>query len=326
MRHSLILFCLMSAVATGPLLAQDSTTVVRVEKLEKEMKAVQRKVFPNGKLMEPEIGPTETGQGGVPSSGPIIDLTARVDALENQMRSMTGQIETNTNRIKKLEDALKKMQAGEGAPVASSPTNAPAKITPAVTDPELPPVRVASTAPVAPPVTTAKPAAPKSAIVPPKAPATRDAPIKIDPKRKAAVAAIEIPDTGDATEDSYTYGFRLWNAKFYPEAQVKLKEFMDKYPKHRRASYAQNLLGRAYMDEGKTARAAVAFYENYTKNPKGERAAESLYYLGVVMTKRNELDRACKVYDEFNDVYGASASSDLKTRVTKGRTDAKCTG
>jgi TolA-binding protein len=324
MRHSLILFCLMSAVATGPVLAQDAATVVRVEKLEKEMKAVQRKVFPNGKLLEPEIGPTETGQGGVPSSGPIIDLTARVDALENQMRSMTGQIETNTNRIKKLEDALKKMQAGEGAPVAAAPTNTPAKITPPATDPELPPVRVA-TAPTPTPAAP-KPAPVKSAIVPPKAPATKDAPIKIDPKRKAAVAAIEIPDTGDATEDSYTYGFRLWNAKFYPEAQVKLKEFMDKYPKHRRASYAQNLLGRAYMDEGKTARAAVAFYENYTKNPKGERAAESLYYLGVVMTKRNELDRACKVYDEFNDVYGASASADLKTRVTKGRTDAKCTG
>ncbi len=322
MRHSLILFALMSAVAVGPVMAQDATVPARVDRLEKEMKAVQRKVFPNGKLLEPEIGPTETGQGGVPSSGPIIDLTARVDSLENQLRTLTGQVETNTNRIKKLEDALKKMQAGDGTPVASGP----AKITPAATDPELPPVRVASTTAVAQPSATPKPAASKSAIIPPKAPTAKDAPIKIDPKRKAAVAAIEIPNTGDAAEDSYTYGFRLWNAKFHPEAQVKLKEFMEKYPKHRRASYAQNLLGRAYMDEGKTARAAVAFYDNYTKNPKGERAAESLYYLGVVMTKRNELDRACKVYDEFNDVYGATASAGLKSQVTKGRTDAKCTG
>jgi TolA-binding protein len=61
-----------------------------------------------------------------------------------------------------------------------------------------------------------------------------------------------------------------------------------------------------------------------TRNSKGERAAESLYYLGVSLTRLKKLPDACKVYDEFADVYGTTAAAELQTRVTKGRADAKC--
>ncbi len=67
--------------------------------------------------------------------------------------------------------------------------------------------------------------------------------------------------------DSYSYGFRLWDAKFYPEAQAQLKATVDKYGDASVASRAQNLLGRAYLDDGKPALASVAFYENYQKRP-----------------------------------------------------------
>jgi TolA-binding protein len=321
-RRALLPIILLSAVATAPVIAQDDNVRLRVDKIERELKAVQRKVFPGGKPVEPEIGPTETGQGGIPSSGPITDLTARVDALENQLRSMTGQVEQNTNRIRKLEDAIKALQSGGATPASSTSATRP--------DPELPPVTktaAVTPTPAAVKPAPAKPAPAKPAITAPTAPATKvsTTPAKIDPKRKAAVAAVELPDTGDAAEDAYTYGFRLWTAKLYPEAQVKLKEFVGKYGKHRRASYAQNLLGRAYLDEGKPALASVAFYENYTKNPKGERAPESLYFLGVALTKLEKLPDACKVFAEFGDVYGATAGAELKARVAQGRTNAKCT-
>ncbi|MEY2927740.1 MAG: hypothetical protein RL367_2217, partial [Pseudomonadota bacterium] len=65
-------------------------------------------------------------------------------------------------------------------------------------------------------------------------------------------------------------------------------------------------------------------YENYQKNPKGERAAESLSWLGVALTKLKKLPDACKVYQEFDDVYGATAPAALKARVASGRVDAQC--
>lgn len=323
MRHALISIALLSAVATAPLAAQDASVDLRVGKLEKEMKAVQRKVFPGGVPVQPEIGPLDTGDAGAaPASTPLNDLTSRVDALEAQLKMLTGQAEMDGNRLKKLEDAFKAYQ---------SATDARLKVLePAV--PEIAPT--VSAPPAAKPVALVPAAAteaPKPAAAKPKvdapAPATAKAttPAKNDPKRKALVDAVELPSTGDAAEDAYTYGFRLWTAKLYPEAQVKLKEFAAKYPKHKRASYAQNLLGRAYLDEGKPALASVAFYDNYTKNPKGERASESLYFLGVALTRLKKLPDACKVFDEFKDVYGASATADLKSRVAKARSEASCT-
>jgi tetratricopeptide (TPR) repeat protein len=322
MRHALISMALLSAVAAAPLAAQDGTVELRVGKLEKEMKAVQRKVFPGGVPVQPEIGPLDTGDAGAaPASTPLSDLSSRVDSLESQLKMLTGQAETDGNRLKKLEEAFKayqgatdgRLKALEPAVIDVTPTtSAPAVPTPVA----LVPISVTETPKPVPP----KPKADAAAATAGK-PAV---PAKADPKRKDLVDAVEIPATGDAAEDAYTYGFRLWTSKLYPEAQVKLKEFAAKYPKHKRASYAQNLLGRAYLDEGKPALASVAFYDNYTKNPKGERASESLYYLGVALTRLKKLPDACKVFDEFKDVYGASAAADLKARVAKARTDASC--
>ena len=220
------------------------------------------------------------------------------------MQTLTGQVETSGNRVKKLEEALgaydARLKALESAGTVAADTNANSTA-PAAS------IKPATTAPK--PGGAAKPAA---------------AVAKVDPDRKAAIAAVEIPATGDAIEDAYTYGFRLWSAKLYPEAQMKLKEFVAKYPTHKRASYAQNLLGRAYLDEGKPALASVAFYDNYQKMPRGERASESLYWLGVALTKLKKPADACKVYKEFDDVYADKASADLKAKVAKGKTDAKC--
>jgi TolA-binding protein len=288
-------------------LAQTNGIDLRVGKLEKEMKAVQRTVFPQGVPVQPETGGSgaPTTAAGNPATAPIADLTARVDALEKSLASLTGQIEQAQFRNKQQDDAIKRIEARlapEEAPAAATPTalSTPAVAAPKPATPALKPAVATTTA--KPPVAATKP----------------------DATRKAQIAAVEIPSTGDAAEDAYSYGFRLYTAKLYPEAQTKLKEFVAKYSSHRRASYAQNLLGRSYFDEGKPALASVAFYDNYQKMPKGERAPESLYWLGQSLTKLKKLPDACKVYAELNEVYGSKLSADLSTRAKKGRTDAKC--
>jgi TolA-binding protein len=303
MRQFTIFALLLASAAIGPVSAQSDPLTARVGKLEKEMTAVQRKVFPGGVAIEPEIGNSPPAIGaGNPASSPIADLNARVDALESQLQTLTGQVETDGNRVRKLEDLLKAYDARLKALEGTGPIVA----------------EVGNSAAVAAP----KPAVSEPKIAPPAAKPA--ASTKADPARKAAIEAVEIPASGDATEDAYTYAFRLWTAKLYPEAQMKLKEFVAKYPSHKRASYAQNLLGRAYLDEGKPALASVAFYDNYQKMPRGERASESLYWLGVALTKLKKPADACKVYNEFDDVYAAKAGADLKAKVAKGKTDAKC--
>ena len=171
----------------------------------------------------------------------------------------------------------------------------------------------ASAAPAPAEPTPAKPAAAKPS-----------APAGASEARKTAVAAIERPNSGDEANDAYTYGFRLWDAKFYPEAQAQLKATVDKYGDNSVASRAQNLLGRAYLDDGKPELASVAFYENYQKRPRGDRAADSLAYLGEALIQLKKPADACKVYQELDQVYGTSLSSGLRTMMDKGRAQAKC--
>lgn len=314
MRRLLIVAILMSGISVVPAIGQSNVINLRVDKLEKEMKAVQRKVFPGGAALEPEIDPaTASKPVGTPSSAPINDLTARVDALETQLRTMTGQVEQGEFRLRKLEDGLKALRSEHDARLKALETANTSADGSAVTAPPTERSNLVAEKPK--PTTPPKPAAdPKPTVVD-----------KADPARKAAVAAVEIPDSGDASEDAYTYGFRLYSAKLYPEAQAKLKEYIAKYPNGKKASHARNLLGRAYLDEGKPALASVAFYDNYQKLPRGERAADSLSWLGSALIRLKKPADACKVYTEFNEVYGAKAAADAKARVTKGRADAKCT-
>jgi len=295
MRHTLTAFtALVSLAGAGmatcgsALAAPDVPVEARVDRLEKEMRAVQRKVFPGGAPVQPDIVAAPPPAAVLPSSTPVSDLIARVTALESQLATMTGQIEQNSYRLKLVEDQLAKMKADMAPPPAALP---------------------------AVPSGTPSPAA----SAPPKA-----APTEASDKRKAAVAAIERPDTGNAAQDAYVYGFRLWDAKFYPEAQVQLKAAVDKYGDTAFGSRSANLLGRAYLDDGKPALASVAFYENYQKRPQGDRAAQSLAYLGEALIQLKKPKDACKVYGELEGSYGASLTPDLRDMMEKGRARAKC--
>lgn len=297
---------LAGTMLSSPLAAQSNGNAPldqRVVKLEKEMKAVQRSVFPGGVPVQPDIagdtGPIEpTGNA---ASTPIVDLTARIDALEKGLASLTGQVEQTGYRGRQADEAIKRLEARLAAlEGGATPADLNNGIAPATTPPPQVSLPHPTTATAKPPV------------------------VKTDAAQTAALAAVEIPSTGDAAEDDYTYGYRLYLAKLYPEAEAKLKAFVAKYPTHKRYSYAQNLLGRAYFDEGKPALASVAFYDNYQKAPKGDRAAESLTWLGQSLTKLKKPADACKVYEELQDVYGAKLTPDLKAKAAKGRVDAKC--
>ncbi len=263
----------------------------RVGKLEAEMRAVQRKVFPGGAgaMVEPQIAPSTApvDAAGVPATSALTDITARVTSLEQQMASMTGQIEQTQYKLRQLEQQFEDYRKA--------------------TDAKL-------TQPVAPAPTAGGDAFGGAGVTVPQAPE----PVSNAPDAAAA------PSSGDPAEDAYLAGYRLWQARDYPAAEAQLKKVVATYPKHRRASFAQNLLGRSYLDEGKPSLASIAFYDNYKKFPDGERAPDSLYYLGTALLKLDKPADACKVYGELTDVYGGKISPGLKADVAKARAAAKC--
>lgn len=293
--------------SASPAAAQAAPLEPRVKKLESEMRAVQRKVFPGAsdRFFEPEISAPATTPtpNGVSASAPLTDLLQRVDTLETQITRLTAQTEENGFKIGQLEKRLLQLeeQAKQAAAAAAAASAPPAT---AVT-PSAPGAGGATTRPVTPAAATTTAAAPSA-------------------ERIAAVSKIEKPQSADAGEDAYLYGYRLWEAKFFPEAQAQLRFTLEKHPRHKRSSYTRNLLGRAYLDDGKPSAAAKMFAENYEKEPKGDRAPESLYFLGESLIKLNEKPKACVAFAELAEVYPEVAAGRLSDRLVAGRRNAGC--
>ena len=292
----------MALIATSmPAGAQDSDET-RIRKLEAEVRALQRKVFPggDGRYFEPQItAPAATASPARPavtSTTAVTDILARLDALETQLQRLTAQYEVGTNAMRLLEERVEALEATK----APAPSAAPATTPSAAANPASSTTSAAAPAAVTPAV--AKP----------------------DPARVAAVQAITKPATGDAGDDEYSYGFRLWDAGFFPEAQQQLTLFVEQHPNHSRVSYGRNLLGRAYLDDGKPTEAAPWFLRNYQADKNGARAGDSLLFLAEAMIALKDTGRACIALSEFGETYPALATGRLSGQYATARSKVTC--
>jgi len=287
-----------------PAAAQESADE-RLRRVEAEVRALQRRVFPggDGRYFTPEVttpGTVTTPAPNAPTTTAVTDILGRMDSIEGQIARLTAQTEENANALAQLTARLDAMggppQAGMGVP-APAPSSANAELPPAG--------RVGEILPSPPPAQAAQPAAPSA-------------------QRVAAVQAIAKPQTADPGDDEYTYGFRLWEAKFFAEAQQQLKLYVEKYPRHSRISYGRNLLGRAFLDDGKPREAAPWFLQNYQSDKQGARAGDSLLFLSEAMIAIGDTNRACIALAEFSETYPAIATGRLASQYQANRSKVKC--
>jgi TolA-binding protein len=277
----------------------------RIDRLERQVQQVQRQLFPKGR-------PADTaGFSDDPAAtqSSVVTLDQRLDALEKQMADLVRMSEENGNRLRTVETGLGQLKTDQDQRIAA--------IEQRMSQAAVQPAPAPEVVPQAPSV-PAK-ARPGSKAVPPKKTADAQLPAEGGPE----VPSVNVP-AADPGEDAYTQGFHLWEAGQYDQAISSLKSFTAAYPKHRRVSYANNLIGRSLLDKGDPRAAAQALLTNYRTNPGGERAQDSLYYLGQALMKLGQPGQACKAYAELDAVYGAKVRSDLKKLETDGKAQAQC--
>lgn len=321
---SLLMAAMLLTGSASVVTAQNAGDEVRLRKIESEVRALQRQVFPGGdeKFFKPEVTSGTAGTGGATSASTsaVTDILTRMDAIEAQLARLTGQVEENANRVAVLEQ-----RAGIVRPAAApAATDAPANAVTAATAPAATTTTTAPAVVTPPAVATAAPAAATSAPKPAATAPAAAAAATPSTSRIAAVRAIEKPQTNDPGDDEYSYGYRLWDAKFYPEARQQLKMFIDKYPRHSRVTYGRNLLGRAYLEDGQPAEAAKWFLENYQAGKRDARAPDSLLLLAESMKKLKDEKRACIALAEFAETYAAEAAGRLKGQYDGTRRGLSC--
>ncbi len=286
------MLCAASLAAAEPPL--DS----RVGSLEKQMKAVQRKVFPGGdpRFFTPDIVPEAPAAApeGTPATTPLADLTSRVDTLERQQRTLTGAVEEAQNKVRQIDEAFAKFRGD--------------------TDFRLNAIEH----PVAPPADAPPAGSPGRSSEAVSKPLAAKTPIKTEAVKPKAAA---IP-----VEDQWRAAFALYSAKDYDRAAAAMTDFLAANPKAVRASNAQYWLGRTYSAQDRSAEAAKAFLDGYKNYADGERAPDSLLWLGKSLTALKKNKQACSALDELQSVYGAKMTPAVKSAAVKARAEAKCDG
>lgn len=264
----------------------------RIERLERQLQQVQRQVFPKGR-------PADTaGFADDPAAtqSSVAAIAQRLDSLERQMTDLVRMAEENANRQRTQDADVERLRGDYDRRIAELEQ------------------RVAAAA------AAAQSAPAQDVAVQPAASA------KAKAASPAVTTAVEPSDAeADPAEIAYTQGFKLWEAGQYDEAITELRAFVSAYPRHRRVSFANNLIGRSLLDKGEPRAAVPAFIANYRNNPAGDRAPDSLFYLGQALLKLGQPAQACNAFAELDEVYGAKVRPELKKLQTEAKQQAKCT-
>ncbi len=293
-------------LATSPVPAMAQDSEARLRKIEAEIRALQRNVFQNGEsqLFEPQISSDGSNTSTTTTTNPasttaVTDILARLDAIEIQLQRLTAVSEETNNSLSLLDTRVAALEGGGTAVAASSDTSSVADLVPTAdtTSDTTPDLALAPSADATGATQTVDPA--------PTGPSA---------ERVAGVQAIAKPQSDDAGDDEYSYGFRLWNAGYYPEARQALSNFVESYPSHWRTTYGRNLLGRAFLDDGMAEEAARWFLRNYQADKQAARAPDSLLFLAESMIVLEDTRRACIALAEFGETYPAVAGGRLSSR------------
>ena len=273
---------LLACAGTAAAQDRDATPEQRVERLERQVRQLQSRIFPRGQ-------PVDTaGFANDPAASQVVvrALSSRLDNLDRTLAEITRTNEANAQRLGTLEAEIARLRTDSEQRIRA--------------------------------IESARPAAASSGD-------DRSASTQTPPR--PATAASAPARTGDLNADAeaaYDVGYQLWQQKKYDEAVAALRAMTSSFPNHRRVSWANNLAGRALLDKGEYRAAAEALLANYRGNPRGERAADSLYYLGQSLVGLKQSAQACKAYAELEQVYGSSLRADLKAMIPPAKAKAGC--
>jgi TolA-binding protein len=290
---------------------QPPTPEQRIQRLERQVDEMQRRVFPKGR-------PADTaGYSDDPAAtqSSVMSLDQRLDALERQLTDMLRQTEDNGNRLRTVENSVGQLRNDEDQRIKALEQRMTA---------------AEAAAPAATDSTPAEPMVPTTGNSSKTTTAPKPKPKPSNSPKTAETAATPAGDEAaagpvtDPGEDAYSQGFHQWEAGDYDQAIGTLRDFVKAYPKHKRVSYANNLIGRAQLDKGDARSAAETLLSNYRNNPGGDRAPDSLFYLGQALMKLGQPGQACKAYSELDAVYGAKIRPDLKKLETDAKSQANC--
>ncbi|GJL85033.1 MAG: tol-pal system protein YbgF [Micavibrio sp.] len=270
--------------------AQSSNELAdRLQRLETDVRTLNRAVYSQ-----------EGAQGGGYASGgdPSANANAeiRVQQLEVELRSLTGQMEQQTFEIRQLREQLERATSDLELRIQDLESGRSASATRA-------------------PKYTAKP---PSQVAPPPQQNNAQNNIILDTRKPQNVQ----PSTGNATGGgrlgtinqnsapvsggldhaaaAYENAFALLKGSNFDAAEKEFGNFLSQYPDHVLSSNAKYWYGETFYVRADYERAARIFAESYQQAPRGAKAQDNLLKLGMSLAGMGNKKDACTALRQLN--------------------------
>lgn len=321
----------IAATLAPPVHAQSQDEVrgmsQRLERLQREVNDLQRIVF-RGDTPDPSEAPQVPATSG---AGEPVGLTRegglrlqqRLEALEQEVRKLTGQIEETRFELRRMADRFETFEADtnlrlsdleQGRP-AGQAEGASTSRTRADTETPETPATAGATGGAATGGDAVAGREPRSlgqvsedAVASLREDQARER--EAETQTAAAPAEDVLPDA--APEEQYRHAFGLLRQTEYGEAERALQAFLDRHGDHDLAGNAQYWLGETFYVRGNYNRAAVNFAEGFQKYPDSSKAPDNLLKLGMSLSEIERVEDACGIFAELQNRYPQAPSNILQ--------------
>ena len=133
-----------------------------------------------------------------------------------------------------------------------------------------------------------------------------------------------IISTGDADADAqFAAGYEALNAGDYAFAADQFDQFVSIYPDNPQVPEAANLLGEALLQERQYDRAAEVLLDAFQKHPDHARSPDLLLNLGTALSGAGERETACRTFGEVDKRY-TNLNAAFVTRLAEEKAKAEC--
>ncbi|MSP82810.1 MAG: tol-pal system protein YbgF [Alphaproteobacteria bacterium] len=286
------------ATAAGAQSSDVKAMTQKLERLQADLKDLQRYVYSGGPL--PESAATSGSETA--GSATAAQVEVRISEIDQVIRQMRGDMEQISHRVATIETRLDKLIADLDLRLSALEHGGAA----------LPPAAATGQEPAATAGATTAAGDGSSGTLGTLTVTSPDEPVA------AATGAEPLPP--GSPMDQYNYAFGLLSTADYVKAEQALNAFIQAYPEDPLAGNALYWLGATYFMRSDYNRAAVTFLRGYREFPDGSKAPDNLLKLGVSLGKLEKKAEACATFAELaNKFPGASATIQKKA---KGEADA----
>ena len=130
----------------------------------------------------------------------------------------------------------------------------------------------------------------------------------------AGVVRVEESDAKEilpnaSPDEQYKFATSLIKVGDYDQAELALREFVKKNPKHELAGNAQYWYAETFYIRQLYHDAAAAYLDGYQKYPQSSKGPQNLLKLGVTLSELGEKDQGCQMLDGIKKQYPKAKQS-----------------